>query len=60
ALRLPINERADVAAELLRSLDEAERTLPPEEVDRRWAEEITRRAERALRGEQVGRVPTKS
>ena len=55
ALRLPINERADVAAELLRSLDEAERTLPPEEIDLRWAEEITRRAERAIRGEQAGR-----
>lgn len=55
ALRLPIDERADVAAELLRSLDEVESTLPPEEVERRWAEEITRRAERAVRGESVGR-----
>ncbi|MDB4964286.1 MAG: hypothetical protein JWP01_4285 [Myxococcales bacterium] len=55
ALRLPIDERADVAAELLRSLDEGESTLPPEEVERRWAEEITRRAERAVRGESVGR-----
>ena len=55
ALRLPIDERADVAAELLRSLDEAESTLPQEEVERRWAEEITRRAERAARGESVGR-----
>jgi hypothetical protein len=55
ALRLPIDERADVAAELLRSLDEVESPLPPEEVERRWAEEITRRAERAARGESVGR-----
>lgn len=55
ALRLPIDERADVAAELLRSLDEVESTLPLEEVERRWAEEITRRAERAARGESVGR-----
>ncbi|HWO26408.1 MAG TPA: addiction module protein [Kofleriaceae bacterium] len=55
ALRLPINDRADVAAELLRSLDEVESTMPPEEIDRRWAEEITRRAERAIRGEQAGR-----
>ena len=55
ALRLPVEDRADVAAELLRSLDEAERTLPPEEVERRWKEEITRRAERAIRGDSVGR-----
>jgi hypothetical protein len=55
ALRLPIDERADVAAELLRSLDEGESTLPPEEVERRWAEAITRRAERAASGESVGR-----
>ncbi|MBA3393118.1 MAG: addiction module protein [Deltaproteobacteria bacterium] len=55
ALRLPINERADVAAELLRSLDEAESALSPEEVARRWTEEITKRAERAIRGESVGR-----
>jgi len=55
ALRLPIDERADVAAELLRSLDEAENTLPQEEVERLWADEITRRAERAIRGESVGR-----
>ena len=54
-LRLPIDERADVAAELLRSLDDEERALPPDEVERRWTEEITRRAERAIRGESVGR-----
>jgi hypothetical protein len=55
ALRLPVDERADVAAELLRSLDEVESALPQEEVERQWAEEITRRAERAARGESVGR-----
>jgi hypothetical protein len=55
ALRLPIDDRADVAAELLRSLDEAESTLAPEEVQRRWTDEIARRASRALRGESVGR-----
>jgi hypothetical protein len=55
ALRLPIEDRANVAAELLRSLDEAERSLPPDEVERMWADEITRRAERAIRGESVGR-----
>jgi hypothetical protein len=55
ALRLPVDERADVAAELLRSLDEAESTLSQDEIQRRWTEEITRRANRALRGESVGR-----
>jgi hypothetical protein len=55
ALRLPVEQRADLAAELLRSLDEQERTLPSDEVERRWTEEITWRAERALAGELVGR-----
>ncbi|HEX4418939.1 MAG TPA: addiction module protein [Kofleriaceae bacterium] len=54
ALQLPIDRRADLAAELLRSLDEEERSLPQTEVDRRWAEEITRRADRAIRGESTG------
>ena len=55
ALRLPVHDRADVAAELLRSLDEEERTLPPDEVERLWAAEITRRARRAIRAESAGR-----
>jgi hypothetical protein len=55
ALRLPIEDRADVAAELLRSLDESESTLSQDEIERRWTDEITRRANRALRGESVGR-----
>lgn len=52
---MPIEDRADVAAELLRSLDDAESTLSQDEIQRRWVEEITRRANRALRGESVGR-----
>ena len=55
ALRLPIEERAGLAAELLRSLDDEEQLLAPEDVERRWVEEITRRAERAIRGESAGR-----
>lgn len=55
ALRLPLRERADVAAELLRSLDEEESALPPDEIGRLWSAEITRRAERAVRGESTGR-----
>jgi len=52
ALLLPIDERAAIAAALLRSVDQAEAT---EDVERRWATEITRRAERAIAGESTGR-----
>ena len=55
ALRLPLRDRADVAAELLASLDEEEATMSAEVVERLWAAEITRRARRALRGDSVGR-----
>jgi len=53
ALTLPIAERADVAAELLASLDDAE----PEnlaEVEAGWAAEIERRARRVMAGESAG------
>jgi putative addiction module component (TIGR02574 family) len=53
ALTLPVEERADVAAELLASLDEA----PPEsaaEVEAAWAHEIERRARRVMNGESAG------
>jgi len=46
ALRLPVEQRADLAAEPLRSLDEDdedEQTFPAKEVERQWAEEIARR-----------------
>jgi putative addiction module component (TIGR02574 family) len=52
-LSLPIEERADVAAELLASLDEA----PPEDaaqVEAEWAREIERRARRVMSGESAG------
>ena len=58
ALRLPVDERAGVAAELIRSLDAEDNSLPADEVERRWAEEITRRAERASRGQSIGRDAT--
>jgi putative addiction module component (TIGR02574 family) len=54
ALRLSIDERADLAAQLLRSLDQTETGLSQDEVDQRWAAELTRRAERALSGDSVG------
>jgi putative addiction module component (TIGR02574 family) len=53
ALTLPLDERADVAAELLASLDDAEREQP-DEVAAAWAAEIERRARRVLSGESAG------
>jgi hypothetical protein len=47
ALELPVEERADVAAELLASLDEAP-TQPAAEVEAAWAREIERRARRVM------------
>lgn len=53
ALTLPITERADVAAELLASLDGvAAEDLA--EVERAWAAEIEKRARRVLGGESSG------
>ncbi|MFL6289315.1 MAG: addiction module protein [Thermoanaerobaculia bacterium] len=50
ALQLSPEERADVAAELLASLDESEDT----DVEAAWAKEIERRARRVLAGESSG------
>jgi Putative addiction module component len=50
ALTLPIRERADVAAELLASLDDAE-TDNPDEVEAAWAAEAEKRARRVMAGE---------
>lgn len=53
ALTLSVEERADVAAELLASLDDA----PPDdpaEVEAAWAREIARRARRVMSGESAG------
>ena len=46
------DERADVAAELLASLDEP--TDNPADVEAAWAAEIERRARRVLSGESAG------
>lgn len=51
ALDLEPNERADLAAELLASLEPED---DPETVQREWAEELERRAYRALAGESEG------
>jgi len=53
ALRLPRDQRADVAAELLASLDD-EAGDDLNDVERAWAAEIERRARRVLTGESVG------
>jgi Putative addiction module component len=51
ALRLSLAERADLAAELLASMD----GVPDADADEAWAVEIERRAKRALSGESKGR-----
>jgi putative addiction module component (TIGR02574 family) len=50
---LPVAERADVAAELLASLDDAN-AEDPAEVEAAWAAEIERRARRVMSGESAG------
>ena len=50
---MPVNERADVAAQLLASLDDAALDAPAE-VEAAWAAEIERRARRVLAGESAG------
>jgi len=53
ALALPVEERADVAAELLASLDEPG-TMDPAAVEAAWAREIERRARRVMAGGSLG------
>jgi hypothetical protein len=53
ALMLSPDERADVAAELLASLDDAD-AEDPAAVQTAWATEIERRARRVLSGESAG------
>ena len=53
ALTLPTAERADVAAELLASLEDAP-VENPAEVEAAWAHEIERRARRVMSGESAG------
>ena len=53
AMALPIKERADLAAELLASLDDAA-AEDPVEVEAAWAAEIERRARKVMRGETAG------
>lgn len=52
ALTLPPEERADVAAELLASLDDIETDVA--DIETAWAAEIEKRARRVLAGESPG------
>ena len=52
ALALPADERADVAAQLLASLDDEK--VPTEDIEVAWAVEIEKRARRVLSGESHG------
>lgn len=53
ALALPLDQRADVAAQLLASLEDAA-VDHPAEVEAAWAAEIEWRARRALADESAG------
>lgn len=53
ALALPVDRRAEVAAQLLASLDEPVQD-DPDDIRRGWAEELERRARRAISGEDPG------
>ncbi len=53
ALELTADDRAELAAELLASLDEPT-SDSQEEIDRLWAAEIARRSNRVLSGESRG------
>jgi len=52
ALTLPSTDRADVAAELLASLDDTETDIG--DIEAAWATEIEKRARRVLAGESQG------
>ena len=52
ALALPVDERADVAAQLLASLDDED--VATEDIEATWAAEIEKRARRVLSGQSEG------
>lgn len=52
ALALPVDERADVAAQLLASLDDED--VATEDIEAAWAAEIETRARRVLSGQSEG------
>jgi putative addiction module component (TIGR02574 family) len=52
ALALPVDERADVAAQLLASLDDED--VATDEIEAAWAVEIEKRARRVVSGQSEG------
>jgi pilus assembly protein TadC len=54
ALKLPADERADLAAELIASLEDS--ADDPAEVQAAWAIEIEKRAKRVLSGQSPGEL----
>jgi putative addiction module component (TIGR02574 family) len=54
ALTLPLDQRADVAAELLASLDDEPATIGLAAVEAAWGREIERRARRVMAGKSDG------
>jgi putative addiction module component (TIGR02574 family) len=54
ALTLPLDQRADVAAELLASLEDVTAATDPAAVEAAWGAEIERRARRVMSGQSVG------
>ena len=50
ALKLPSKKRADLASQLIRSLDKEEENLSREEWERLWADEAERRLEELRQG----------
>lgn len=50
-LRLPESERAEIACQVLRSLEPDSDHIDPEEWEREWMAEIERRREQIRRGE---------
>ena len=49
-LALPLDERAEFAAELLASLDDEDSSVDPVEVDLAWRDELSRRSEQIATG----------
>jgi putative addiction module component (TIGR02574 family) len=52
ALALPLDERADVAAQLLASLDDED--VATDDIEAAWAVEIEKRARRVVSGQSEG------
>lgn len=50
-MALPVGDRAELAVELLASLDEQVSEIDPTDVDRAWGEEMMRRSQQVASGE---------